>query len=438
MGDDHGWHETGYNHHPRLKTPTLDAMAAHGFRFDRFYAAAPVCSPTRGSIMTGRHPNRYGTFSPNHSIRPEEITIAQLLQRAGYATGHFGKWHLGPVRGGVPTNPGAMGFDQWLSHDNFFGYNPKFDRNGADPERFPGESSEIVVTEALKFIKSAVARRQPFFAVVWFGSPHEPYAAIDEDMIPFKDLTNLDRRLRHRFGEIVALDRSMGWLRDYLRDAGIRDKTLLWYTSDNGTPREVCVWTPLRGHKGNLYEGGIRVPSVIEYPPLIPAARSTAVPAVTSDIFPTLCDLLGIDLPKRPLDGRSLLPLIRGKVSERSEPIRFWVYDRRGEAKGEPWIDPKLQHGNLPTSKRYTIDFVNFRHPVARTSNFGGSAAITGNRYKLFVPVKGAPELYDIPADIGEKHDVAAEHPDIVRDLEAQLRSWQKSVETSLTGADYK
>ena len=113
MGDDHGWEETGYNRHPYLHTPVLDEMATSGLRFDNFYAASPVCSPTRGSVITGRHPNRYGTFSPNWSIRPEEVSIAQILSGAGYSTGHFGKWHLGPVKSNSPTNPGAMGFDTW-------------------------------------------------------------------------------------------------------------------------------------------------------------------------------------------------------------------------------------------------------------------------------------------------------------------------------------
>jgi arylsulfatase A-like enzyme len=121
MGDDHGWDEVGYNGHPHLKTPVLDDMAAAGLRLDRLYAAHPNCSPTRGSIITGRHPNRYGTFAPNWSIRPEEVSIAQLLGQAGYACGHFGKWHLGPVKAESPTSPGGMGFHEWVSHDNFFG-----------------------------------------------------------------------------------------------------------------------------------------------------------------------------------------------------------------------------------------------------------------------------------------------------------------------------
>ena len=128
MGDDHGWEETGYNGHAYLQTPVLDEMAASGLRMDRFYSASPVCSPTRGSVITGRHPNRYGTFTPNWSIRPEEISIAQILADAGYTTAHFGKWHLGPVKASSPTNPGAMGFDTWLSHDNFFEIDPVLSR----------------------------------------------------------------------------------------------------------------------------------------------------------------------------------------------------------------------------------------------------------------------------------------------------------------------
>ena len=156
MGDDHGWEETGYNGHPYVKTPVLDEMAATGLRFDRFYAAHPSCSPTRASFLTGRHPNRMGTFAPGWSIRPEEITIAQILHKAGYECAHFGKWHVGTVKAGSPLNPGAMGFDEWLSHDNFFELNPSLSRNGASPEVIQGESSEILVSEAQERMSLAV------------------------------------------------------------------------------------------------------------------------------------------------------------------------------------------------------------------------------------------------------------------------------------------
>mgnify|MGYP005848202003 CR=1 FL=1 len=443
MADDQGWHEVSYYQHPHLRTPALDQMASRGLRFDRFYAGAPMCTPTRGSVMTGRHPNRYGAFAPNHSIRPEEITIARILQQAGYATGHFGKWHLGPSKAGSPTNPGAMGFDEWLSHDNFFGYNPPLSRNGAPPERIPGESSEVVVAEAIRFIGDAVKRGKPFFTVVWFGSPHEPYAAIDEDMVPYHETLppDVDPRLRHRLGEIVAMDRAIGQLRGYLAEAGLRDNTLFWYKSDNGAPSEGCYWSPLRGHKGQVYEGGIRVPGIIEWPAVIREPRVSSVPVVTSDILPTLCDLLNLPLPDRPLDGISLVPLIEGKLTERPAPIFFWPYDRQRdqERAAGGWLDAEAQRGEIPTSKRYFIEFENYRHPVARTSGFNGPAAVVDNRYKLVVPGGGKPlELYDIVADTGEKNNLAAEHPDKVRTMEAALRDWQRQVEVSLTGADYK
>ncbi|MCA8988286.1 MAG: sulfatase-like hydrolase/transferase, partial [Planctomycetaceae bacterium] len=182
MGDDHGWDETGYNGHPWLKTPVLDQMAASGLRLDRFYSAHPTCSPTRGSVLTGRHPNRYGTFEPNYSIRPQEITIAQLLKAAGYRCAHIGKWHLGPVKIDSPTSPGSMGFDEWLSHDNFFELDPVLSRNGAEPQKIKGESSEILIEEAIHFVERSRKQQTPFFLVIWFGSPHEPYSGLPADL----------------------------------------------------------------------------------------------------------------------------------------------------------------------------------------------------------------------------------------------------------------
>eukprot|EP01035_Chromulina_nebulosa_P057821 gene57821-79225_t len=130
LGDDHGWDETGYNGHPYLKTPVLDEMARTGLRFDRFYSGGASCSPTRATIITGRHHHRSGTFAPGWSLRPEEIGLPRLMRDAGYATAHFGKWHLGPVKAASPTNPGAFGFETWLSHDNFFELDPAFSRDG--------------------------------------------------------------------------------------------------------------------------------------------------------------------------------------------------------------------------------------------------------------------------------------------------------------------
>ena len=198
MADDQGWGETGYNGHPYLKTPVLDEMARTGLRLDRFYAASPVCSPTRASVMTGRHANRSGAFAANWSTRPEEITIAQILKQAGYRTAHFGKWHLGPVKQESPLNPGRMGFDEYLSHDNFFEMNPRLSRNGAPPEIVPGESSEVAVHAAAAFTRRAVAEGKPFLVVIYFGSPHDPYSGKPEDVAPY---AHLGKEVGGRFAE---------------------------------------------------------------------------------------------------------------------------------------------------------------------------------------------------------------------------------------------
>ena len=465
MGDDHGWDETAYNGHPYLKTPVLDEMAAEGLRMDRFYSASPVCSPTRGSVITGRHPNRYGTFSAGYSLRPEEIGIAQILKDAGYATGHFGKWHLGPVKSGSPTNPGVMGFDEWVSHDNFFEMNPYLSRNGGEPELYEGESSEIVVSEAIKFIKKATEMDKPFFVVIWYGSPHEPYSGLPEDLDLYHDLSEeyQERKvtltsnetglqverpqrevLRERFAEITAMDQSIGQMRDFLKSQGKKANTLLWYFGDNGTPREANATLPFKGEKGQVYEGGIRVPSVLEWPDRILNPMVTDVNDVSSDVFPTLCDIVGQPLPKRPLDGISLTVLFDGELQNRPEPIKFWNARPRGEPL-QPYIDEELQKGTTPLAKLMggvaTRNFKNYHHPDIQEEDFSGARAILDNQFKLVIHDghAGEPkrELYDVLADPAESENLFEDHQDIAQQLEMQLRDWQQSVLESLLGRDY-
>ncbi len=466
MGDDHGWDETGYNGHPHLQTPVLDEMSKTGLRLDRFYSAHPSCSPTRGSVMTGRHPNRYGTFAPGFSLRPAEITIAKLLASGGYQCGHFGKWHLGPVKADSPTNPHAMGFHHYVSHDNFFELDPWLSRDGAAPQQFKGESSQIVIDEAIEFLKSAKQANQPSFTVVWFGSPHEPYSGLPEDLALYDNLPakyasqqttltsnetgkpttrQLDQVLRERFAEITAMDRSIGVLRDWLADNELKDNTIVWYCGDNGTSADGIVTSPLRGQKGNHYEGGVRVPGLIEWPNKIPKPRVSDVNSVTSDILPTLCDIAGVDLPSRPLDGISLLPLVDGKMKSRDKPICFWTFDMKSDTQREPYLGAQQQTGTTPLVKKQgtknTRDFDNYRHPEIRDSDFGGTRVILGNRYKLIVSGSGKKEkreLFDVRRDAAEKDDVANTEPQVAKTLQKQLRKWQSSVLESLTDADYE
>jgi arylsulfatase A-like enzyme len=395
-------------------------------------------------VMTGRHANRSGAFNPNWSTRPEEITIAHILKQAGYRTGHFGKWHLGAVKAASPLNPGRMGFDEYLSHDNFFEMDPVLSRNGAPPEKHRGESSEIVVAAAAQFARQVAAEKKPFFIVIWFGSPHGPYSGLEQDVALYRNLE--DEQLRLRLAEVTAMDRAIGQFRDTLRELGRRENTLLWFKSDNGLPPGVSGYDGgWRGRKGDIYEGGLRVPAIIEWPAVIKAPRASAVPCVTTDILPTVLDLLGLKhpAPQRPLDGISLAALIRdGSLTERPKPIGFWKYPANEERSQPRWVSEELSRGTTPTANNPAIDFANHHHPVAKTADFGGEAAWTDNRYKLVTGQarRGQPrtELYDLLADPYEKRDIASGNPAVVQRMLRELQDWQRSVERSLTGADYR
>lgn len=337
MSDDQGWGQTGYGGHPLLKTPHLDAMAENGLRFERFYAA-PVCSPTRASVLTGRTHNRTGVYAHGYPLRHQEKTLPEAMKAAGFATGHFGKWHINGLRGpGVPVlasdthHPGTFGFDEWLTVTNYFDVDPLMSRRGTF-EEFTGDSSEVIVAEALSFIRHQHQAGKRSFTVIWYGSPHRPFVASAEDRAPFSEL---DREGQEHHGELVAMDRSIGTLRKELSELGIAEHTLVWFNGDNGglSPQRIGMDAVggLRGYKGSVYEGGIRVPGVIEWPAGIPA-RITDFPAGVIDIFPTLANLL--DLPRESMspviDGLSLAPLFRNDVTRRTTPLPFEFGDKTG------------------------------------------------------------------------------------------------------------
>ncbi len=401
MADDMGWGQTGYYNHPVLKTPNLDAMAANGLRFDRFYAGAPNCSPTRATVMTGRSNDRTGVQNHGYPLRLQERTIAQALRDAGYATGHFGKWHLNGLRGpGAPIlasdarHPGVFGFDEWLSVTNFFDRNPLLSREGEVVE-FAGDSSEIIVTQALEFIGRQIEAEQPSFTVIWYGTPHSPWMASEEDRTAF---AHLDEISQHHYGELVAMDRSIGTLRQGLRDLDIADDTLLWFCSDNGGLPKIKPDTVggLRGFKNTVYEGGLRVPAIIEWPAVITEPRVTEFPAVTMDIFPTLADVAGLsdDVMLQPRDGTSLRQLFTEELSQREQPIPF------------------------------------------RHQNRG---ALIDNDFKLVTLDidRGEYELFDLASDPHETMDVSAKHADVDARLREEFLSWNESVEASIAGHDY-
>lgn len=400
MADDQGWGQTGYYGHPVLKTPHLDAMAESSLRFDRFYAGAPVCSPTRASVLTGRANDRTGVLSHGYALRRQEITLPAILAKAGYRTGHFGKWHLNALRGpGVPIlksddhNPGEFGFETWLSVTNFFDRDPILSRGG-EFEEFVGDSSEVVVDQALEFLQQN-AGKSPTFTVIWYGTPHSPFKAADSDMAGFEDL---DEDSKNHYGELVAMDRSIGTLRKGLRKLGIADHTLLWFCSDNGGLPKIKPDTVggLRGNKGTIYEGGLRVPALLEWPEALKKSRVTNYPASVLDILPTILEITNVPYPdaKRPLDGISLVPLLDGEIGTRRKPIPFRHVGRAA------WIDNNMKL--LTTSMQ-----------------------------------KNSFALYDLAVDSAEQNDLSQQRPETFSKMRQQLLQWSRGVDDSAAGKDY-
>jgi len=438
MADDLGWGDVGFNGGTTIKTPSLDAMAEAGAKFTRFYAAAPVCSPTRGSCLTGRHPFRYGIYFANTGrMKPEEITLAELLKKHGYKTGHFGKWHLGTLtktvveanRGGPRgvkhfSPPQVNGFDVCFSTEskvptwdpmikppkaskNYWNalpgtegsvpYNTHYwDETGNQvKDNLMGDDSRIIMDRAIPFIRDAAEKDAPFFTVIWFHTPHLPVVAGPKHAAMYPDAPSDFHR--NYYGCITAMDEQIGRLRAELKKLGIADNTIISFCSDNGpegNDKSPGSSGGFRGRKRSLYEGGVRVPGLVEWPAKIKAGTVTDFPACTSDYLPTIVATIGAEVPdRRPTDGIDLLPALQQKVKQRDAPIGF-------------------QSNN--------------------------TATFVTHQYKLVQAKKKTYELYDLLNDPHEENDLAKEKPDIVRDMTKQLEDWKASCKKSDTGGDYK
>ncbi len=437
MTDDQGYGDVGYMGHRYLHTPVLDAMAENGLRMDRFYTASPVCSPTRASVLTGRHPNRSGTFSWGNALRGEEISVATELRNAGYRTGFFGKWHLGSVRAGRPSSPDGHGFEVWSAAPNFYENDPWFSRNGTAVQ-VHGEGSAVTVEEALPFIRDAAESGEPFFVVIWFGAPHTPHDAIEELQDLYPDMPD---QLRNYYGEITGVDRAMGMVRDALREEGIEGDTLLWFSSDNGgRPRDGAEHRELRGVKGELWEGGIRVPALIEWPGRV-EPRVSDIPVGTVDIFPTLLDLAGVNVGHdRPMDGVSLVDYLGGRMQERPAPLGFWNY---GAAEGQRMRSDAIvrdlyaqqqagSDGEINEGRLYGPDL-----DYAEADERPGSAAWIDGDWKLHRRSEGVHLLFNLADDRGERNNVIERYPERAERMKDALRDWEASVISSMRGADY-
>ena len=436
MADDQGWGDMGYMNHKVLKTPVFDEMAGTGLRFDRFYAAAPVCSPTRASVLTGRHPNRMGCFQWGHTLRKHEITLAEALKAAGYSTGHFGKWHLGSVRADSEVAPGRNGFGEWASAPNFYENSPLFSQNGKVIET-KGESSAVTVDLALEWMEKV--KEKPFLSVIWFGNPHSPHVGTEKFLRMYE---GEDKAYANFYAEITAMDAAMGRLRTGIRKLGIAENTILWYCSDNGGLKPNSMGG-LSGRKGKLLEGGIRVPGIIEWPEVIRKNRVTQVPASTVDIYPTVLELSGVKMPEEQpvLDGVSLADLIHGRDFTRQKSMGFWHYPARGRGMHARQMLEKLrveQQTGKPSSVP-RAGFVDRQYPL---DEFPGSAAWISGPWKLHrgAGKKGAPvtfRLFNLAEDMRESNDLSGTESGRLDRMKRDLADWQKSVIKSLNGGDY-
>jgi len=359
LADDLGYGDLGCYGHPFIETPNLDEFAEQGIRFTDCYSAAPICSPARAGLLTGRCSYRTGVYHLAGNwvhLQAQEKTIAELLHDAGYATCFLGKWHLGSFDGRHPL-PSDQGFDHWFATEvnSFKGpENPKnFVRNGKPVAQTKGWYCDVVVDEAVEWLKK---RRpdQPFFLEICTHEPHTPLdppeqyrrmydtpqvraleTKIGYGRVPRYPADNTPAEKRYYYGTVTQLDAAFGGLMDALEEMGLAENTLVIFTSDNGPEypggstgldplRRLCAGTPgrPRGMKRHLYEGGIRVPGIMRWPKGIKAGRLCSEPISSVDLLPTLCELCDAEIPAgRTLDGVSITPVFEGKSLSRTRPL---------------------------------------------------------------------------------------------------------------------
>jgi len=427
LSDDLGYMDIGANNPSTFyETPNIDTLAKTGMRFTQGYAACCVCSPTRGSIMTGKYPTRFGVTNwipggkhsgkllpaPNANHLPlQEETIAEALHERGYSTFFAGKWHLG----GGEYSPNAQGFGPGLTTSD--GSQFWYPESGTPPpdHKDDPKTTDRIVSEAVKFIDEN--KDKPFFAYLPFLAVHTPIGARADLVSKYEAKSKnpkspapadawgqeRDRKVRLVQNNAVyaamleQLDTGIGRVLAALDRNGLADKTIIIFMSDNGglstSEGHPTSNLPLRGGKGWPYEGGIREPWIVRAPGVTKPGSICDTPVISTDYYPTLLELAGLPLkPEQHLDGVSLVPLLKGKSMDRGKPL-YWHYPHYSNQGGSP-------HG-----------------------------AIREGDWKLIEWYEdGALELYNIPQDIGEKNNLAAKQPDKTRTLHEKLIAWRKEV----------
>ena len=424
MADDLGWKDLHCYGNARLDTPSIDGLAGQGMRFTDAYAASPVCSPTRAAMMTGQSPARLGitNHAPGHpdGFRPEgsdlaeaewkrhlsleNVTIAERLQEAGYATGFFGKWHLSyrPRRAADPPletdlRPERQGFDVNVG-GCFRGGPPSYFEPYRIPTIEPRREGDYLpdrlADEAIEFLKER--RKRPFFLCWWNYSVHFPFEAPQPLIDKYQDRVGPGIKNHIYAAMIEGMDGAIGRVLLALDELELADQTLLIFTSDNGAYNSDS--RPLRGGKGHLFEGGIRVPFIVRWPGVVPPATTCSTPVISMDVYPTILEAVGLKpMPEKPLDGESLLPLLT-QTGALSRTALYFHYPNYAFHKKNR-LGSAVREGDLKLIKRYDDDSV---------------------------------ELYNLAEDVGERRNLAEDSPDVAQRMEQELDAWLEETGASM------
>lgn len=395
--DDQGYGDLSAHGNPILKTPKMDRLHGESVRLTDFHVG-PTCAPTRGSLMSGQWTNRAGpwhTIMGRSMLFKEKTTLGEVFSRSGYATGLFGKWHLGD---NYPYRPEDRGFQEVVRHAaGGAGQTPDYWNNAyfddtyfhnGKPKKFEGFCTDVFFREAKRFIGEQVDAGKPFFAYISTNAPHSPYHCPPEYSDLYRETASIHARLPYFYGMIANIDDNIGALRAWLEQEGLAENTIFIFMTDNGTAAGDRVFNAgMRGNKGDEYEGGHRVPFFLHWP-AGGFNQPKDIDRLTAhvDILPTLVELCGLQpVPADyPLDGRSVVPLLRDPQTE--------------------WADRVVI-----TDSQRVIDPVKWKQSATMTE-----------RWRLINGV----ELYDIDADPGQQNDLAAQHPKVVAELRAAYEAW--------------
>jgi arylsulfatase A-like enzyme len=410
VADDLGYGELGCQGWKDIPTPNIDSIANNGVRFTSGYVSCPVCSPTRAGLMTGRYQQRFGhEFNPGpvtmesreFGLPRDETTLAERLKAAGYVTGMVGKWHLGLRPGLRPTERGFDEFFGFLGGAHSYFAN----RQGRANPILRG-TQRVEETEYLTyaFQREAVAfidrhKGEPFFLYLPFNAVHAPLQATPHDR---KQFSQVDNEKRQKFSAMLAaLDHAVGAVLSKVRDAGLEENTLVIFISDNGGPsgQTSSRNDPLRGTKATTWEGGIRIPFMLQWKGRLPAGKVDDRPVISLDIHPTALAACGITLhpekkSEKKLDGVNLLPFLDGTRKDLPHAVLFWRFGEQMAVRSGDW---KLTKSHSPGGQRR----------LPRKSAVGLDL-----------------QLFDLSKDIGESTDLAAQRPEKVRELTALWERW--------------